>query len=162
MKLYDRSAFTLIELIFVLLIIAAVMTVAAPTLRGFAHGSRLRDVATEFVATTQLARLNAATTATTHRISHEEVYGWGLMAMEGDAFVAVDLLDAHPTQPLPEGYRIEITDLNGAPLDAIEFYPTGRSTPARIRITNSDGRYIEIEAVTPTDAFHMIQQGGTR
>lgn len=159
----DRSGFTLIELIAVLMIVALVMAIAAPNLRGFARGARLRDAAADFVASTQFARLNSATTAATHRILVEGGgMNWTMEIQEGEAFQRVEGPDAHPDQPLPEGYRVEITDLSGAPLEAIEFYPTGRTTPARVRITNPDGKYLDLEAVTPTDAFHITTPGGER
>lgn len=144
------------------MIIAVIMAIAAPSLRGFTRGARLRDVAADFVATTQLARLNAATTASTHRITLGDEYGWALTSMQGDQFVNVDIMDARPDQPLPEGYRVQIMDLNNAPLEAIEFYPTARVTPARVRITNPEGNSIDIEAVAPTDAFHITTPGGER
>jgi len=60
------SGFTLIELILVLLIISITMALAAPSLRGWSDGAKLRDAGDLFVASAKWARAQAILTGTPH------------------------------------------------------------------------------------------------
>src|SRR3954464_14826661 len=64
----SRRAFTLIELMLVLLVIAIALGTVAPSLRGHSRTSRLRDTAEQFVTLTRLARTRAMSTGQPHRI----------------------------------------------------------------------------------------------
>ncbi|MDB4966667.1 MAG: hypothetical protein JWN44_2356, partial [Myxococcales bacterium] len=59
----SRPAFTLLELVLVMLVITIAIAVVAPTLRGWSRGSHLRDTAEQFVTLTRLARTQAASSA---------------------------------------------------------------------------------------------------
>src|SRR6187401_614809 len=65
---HNRPAFTLFELVLVMVIITTALAIISPSLRGFAHGARMRDASTEFVAMCQLARTQAISTARVHRL----------------------------------------------------------------------------------------------
>src|SRR3954464_11941493 len=64
----SRRAFTLIELMLVLLVIAIALGTVAPSLRGHSRTSKLRDTAEQFVTLTRLARTRAMSTGQPHRI----------------------------------------------------------------------------------------------
>src|SRR4051812_380773 len=64
----SRPAFTLIELMLVLLVIAIALGMVAPSLRGHSRTSRLRDTAEQFVTLTRLARTRAVSLGQPYRV----------------------------------------------------------------------------------------------
>src|SRR5215207_8499602 len=69
------SAFTLIELILVMAIIATVMALAAPQLTRWKKGGKLRNAANEFIAATRWARSKAAADGAMYAISFDKQNG---------------------------------------------------------------------------------------
>jgi type II secretion system protein H len=158
-------AFTLIELLLVLALLALAVAVVAPSLRGFSHGTRLRGHADEFVAMTQYARTQAATTATVYRITFDPRAGGGtfeLHRLEGNQFSPnVDEFD-RPLAP-PDGCRVELTDLTGRAINSIDFFPTGRAEAARFTVSDDQlGRRVTVESQSPAEPFRVVPEGTPR
>ncbi|WP_428937146.1 pilus assembly FimT family protein [Fontivita pretiosa] len=176
------GGFTLLELVLVLVIIATVMAMAAPSLRGFSRGARQRDTAEELLAMTRWARTYATTQGVVCRLNidtaagrfwlSEQQPGSGQFTQIGSSFGRV--------YTAPAGVQIEVLPPRDALLPgrqdaaamqqtqrivtagstvAIDFYPTGRTRPVRIRLTD-EGRYpIEIECASPAELFHIVNPG---
>ncbi|HYE19583.1 MAG TPA: GspH/FimT family pseudopilin [Tepidisphaeraceae bacterium] len=160
-------AFTLIELLLVLALLALAVGVVAPSLRGFSHGTRLRGHADEFVAMTQYARTQSATTATVFRVTFDPRANNGAGAFElhqlvGNEFSAnTDEFD-RPLLP-PDGCRIELTDLTGKAINSIDFFPTGRGEPARFVVFDDQlGRRVTVESQSPAEPFKVVPEGQPR
>src|SRR5687768_10268701 len=66
-RVHDR-AFTLIELVVVLVVLTVTIAITAPSLRGWSQGAKLRDAGQQLLAATAFARSQAAATATPHRL----------------------------------------------------------------------------------------------
>jgi type II secretion system protein H len=151
-----HRGFTLLELVFVLVIICTVLAMAAPSLRGWSQGSRLRDTADALLATTRLARTQAVATGQVHRLNIDPANGqYQLVVQQGEEFVPVAGGFGAPSM-LPEGYRIELAQALPAGDSSISFTPTGRTQPARIRITSEQGESVEIECTTPAELFRVV------
>ncbi len=169
---FERG-FTLLELVLVLAIIGTVLAMAAPSLRGWSQGSRLRDAADGFVAITRLARTQAVATCQPHRICIDPATcQYHLLVQQGQEFVPVASSLGGPFD-LPDAYRIELTagpTAAGAAWGAatspqsggtcIDFSPTGRTQPARVRIISDQGEMIEIECASPAEMFEVLSPGG--
>src|SRR4051812_41387822 len=83
-----HSAFTLIELVLVLVIISTAMAIAAPSLGGWNRGSKLRDAGDQFLAVARYARTQALANAQTYRLNIDPAGGrYWLTAQEGQGFV---------------------------------------------------------------------------
>ncbi len=54
-----RRGFTLLELVLVLLLLCICVATAAPSLRGFWHGSRIKDAGDQIMAITRWSRTQA-------------------------------------------------------------------------------------------------------
>src|SRR5688500_698776 len=83
-----RGAFTLFELVLVLVMVSILMVVAAPSLRGFLAGSKSRDATENLLAMTRLARERAIADRTVYRLNidpQNNTY-WVLM-QDGQRFV---------------------------------------------------------------------------
>ncbi|HEX3358377.1 MAG TPA: prepilin-type N-terminal cleavage/methylation domain-containing protein [Tepidisphaeraceae bacterium] len=151
--------FTLLELVLVLAILAAVMSMAAPTLRGWRQGADLRNCAEGFVAATHWARTRAA--------SNARVYVVVIDAQNGAFAVKIqdgqNLKDSEGefNQPIsvPQGGTIQAMNSSRAAVNSIHFYPTGRVEPAVVRIADASGQTLTVECDSPADDFAIARQG---
>ena len=163
----SQSAFTLLELVLVLVIIAVTMAVAAPSLRGWSRGARLRDAADEFLAVTRFARSQAVSECRTYRLSIDPAAGqYQLTAQNGEEFVELGS-NRGRIYRMPEDCRLELvrpsevtaarsSGISQSPAEAIDFHPTGRTTPAHVRIISGSGDAIDIQCATPAEQFRII------
>ena len=72
-------AYTLLELVLVLAIIASTLAMAAPALSGFARGRRAEEAARQFVALTRWARSQAVTDGVAYKLVVDPAAGqWKL------------------------------------------------------------------------------------
>ena len=103
-------AFTLLELVFVLVIISTTLALAAPSLRGWSRGSKLRDAGEEFLAMTRYARGQAIAGGQVYRMYVDANGGtYQLMVQEGADFRQLGTTWGRQFT-MPEGFRIAMTD----------------------------------------------------
>src|SRR5439155_13433027 len=107
--------------------------------------------------------------AQTQAVSEARIYRLQVDAKAGRYWLAAqdgtDLVepgtDFGRPYDMPEGFRIQMTDLNAQPLEIVDFYPTGRCQPARLRIV--DGSYVvSVECASATEGFALVNTGGAR
>jgi Tfp pilus assembly protein FimT len=160
-----RPAFTLFELVLVMVVITAALAIAAPALRGVARGAKMREAATEFLTTCQWARTNAISTARIHRLVIDPTAGtYRVMVQQADEFVAPGT-EWGEINKIPDGYQMTFTKADsilgtaGTPGNYVDFYPTGRTDPARVQITAPDGETATIVCLTPSEAFRILRPG---
>ena len=154
--------FTLLELVLVMLIAATALAIAAPRLAGWSKGQKLRSCAEEFVRMTRLARTKAVSNATVYRILLDSAtVNFKLQVQSGTEFTEVKESLSENAAPLVNG-KIEVvrsgTEEMGASsvANGIDFYPSGRTQPMRVRITDETGHSIEIECTTPAEDFRIV------
>ncbi|MGA2500356.1 MAG: GspH/FimT family pseudopilin [Tepidisphaeraceae bacterium] len=155
-----HRGFTLLELVLVLVIICTALAVAAPSLRNWGRASYLRNAADEFVAATRLARTEAVATGQLHRLTVDNGQ-YQVTAQQGEQFVPVASNLGRGI--LPEGFSIQLTS-TGQTADkgnSIDFFPTGRTQPAKVRITSDQGETLEIECAAPAESFRVLNAGDT-
>jgi len=151
-------AFTLIELVVVLTIISITIAMAAPSLRGWSDGAKLRDATDQFLAATQLARGQAILTATEHVLSIDPATnGYLLSTRTGETTTPVASEWGRIT-PMPMEFRFDL--VSGGENGAICFFPDSRCTPAVVRITSARGEITEIACNSPAEPFRIV--GGAR
>lgn len=143
-----------------MVIIATVLAMAAPSLRGWHKGSKLKDTAAEFISLTELARTRAVSSTVVHRLMVDSANGRCFLAtQQGPAQQFAEVRDELAGFALPGGFRIELSDTAGVRRDAVDFFPTGRTQAARVRITSPDGDTADIRCVTPTEGFRALAPG---
>ena len=157
-----QSAFTLIELIIVLVVLSVIIGMCAPSLRGFGQSAKLNDATQQLLATTRWARSEAIATAVTHRIELDIANNaYSVVRQDGLTYVPVDGEFGHATS-MPIGFTLQLAS-GGIDGRGIEFYPTSRSTPAVVRITTPAGMTSELASNFPADTFKVITAtGGVR
>jgi type II secretion system protein H len=157
-----RSAFTLLELVLVMLVITIAIAVVAPTLRGWSRGSHLRDTAEQIVTLTRLARTQAASTAQLHRVTIDPRNRRCVLSVQ-DGQQFNDFTSAMDgVVEIPDGVTVQMTDLQNAPREFVDFFPNGRIDTGRVRVSMDDGSEIVVECGTPTEGFRITTTGGPR
>jgi prepilin-type N-terminal cleavage/methylation domain-containing protein len=147
-----HRGFTLLETVITLVLIALVLAAAAPALRGWGRGAKLRDAATQFLAVTGYARSQAAATAMTHRLLIEPDGSGYQVAILAEGQLQLARGEFGGRVSLPLGYRIEIVSATGA---GIDFHPSGRTSPAVVRIRAESGESIDLVCDTPAQPFRL-------
>jgi len=116
----QKSGFTLIELILVMMIIALIATMVAPRLRGFSIGRRSNDAAREIVGMAHYARTQAITEGRLYRLNFDVKAEKFWLTAEDDtgAFVAPSG-DIGEQVTLPDGVQMDaqITPQTNVQLD---------------------------------------------
>jgi prepilin-type N-terminal cleavage/methylation domain-containing protein len=157
----SRRAFTLFELVLVMVIITTVLAIISPSLRRFAHGASMRNVSTDFVAMCQLARTQAISTARVHRLVIDtNTAQCKILVEDADQFVPPE--KNFGKVEIPQDYKISLTKADGTNTPYIDFFPTGRTEAARIVITADDGEQAVIECPTPSETFRVVQAEAPR
>ena len=157
------AGFTLLELIVVMAIIAIMVALTAPQLRGFIKGRRPVDLANGIVTMCHWARSQA--------IASGDTYELVIDSSQGTVSVATVDLSGQPQQvtdamvrPItaPQGLSVEsdFPVTNG--VQATQFHPSGRVDPGTIRVTDqSSGRVIEVTCASASENYKVVtQQGG--
>jgi type II secretion system protein H len=160
---FRGKAFTLLELVLVMVIICTALAIASPSLRGWSRASKLRDASDQFMATVRYARAQAISTSQVCRLTVDANGGtYQLSTQEGQNFVELGN-DFGRVFGVPEGCRIEMTELGGKSISTVDFYPTGRTQPAHVKISYEElGETVEFECPTPAQSFAVVQQQQSR
>src|SRR3954468_16768414 len=85
-----RSAFTLMELVLVLMLITIAMAMAAPSLRNFWKGNRIKDAGEQLGYITRLARTQAISDGAVYRLGIDQGgTGYALYVQQATGFVLI-------------------------------------------------------------------------
>lgn len=153
-----RGAFTLLELVLVLTILAILLVAVAPALSGFATGRRPGQAATEFLALTRLAHSNAIARGMTYRILIDPAKGrWWLandesgMSPSGGEMGHVFLT--------PDGVQVSTNApaVNGLP--TLQFSPDGQITPAVVTFRGPKNA-VQVACANASSGHYQIQTAG--
>jgi type II secretion system protein H len=157
------SGFTLLELILVLVIISIALAMAAPSLKGWSRGGKLRDAGEQFLAVTRYARTQSAAEARIYRLNVDAQAGKYWLTAEQDGQDAALGNEFGRIFVLPEGFTIAMSDGKAA-LTYVEFFPTGRTQRASVWFTADDGYTYDLECLSPAEGFAMAtpKPEGTR
>jgi prepilin-type N-terminal cleavage/methylation domain-containing protein len=159
--------FTLMELVLVLVVIAICAAIAAPNLRGFAHGRTLPNTATALMTTARWCRVQALSDGVEYRLNLDSSAGrWWVTRDDGTGtnFTAVsDDLGREFT--LPEGLTISDISFQSqiTAYDAgvfISFRPGGRTDVAKITLS-SDNFTLSVSCDTPLGSYHVDPGGAS-
>jgi len=152
-----RSAFTLMELVFVLVIITIAMAMAAPSLRNFWKGNRIKDAGEQLSYITRLARTQAISDGAVYRLGIDpNGTGYALYVQQAEGFVLIPSNNF----ALPEEAHVEVSKADGSSADHIDFFPNGRTEPATIRLSAAGYNDIVLMCPSPTEMFSLVGADG--
>ncbi len=150
----NKSGFTLLELVLVMVIICTVLGAASASLRGFFVSRKTDDVAVRILSLARLARSAAVSEGRPYRLVFDAGEGAFYLAAQrrggftrprggpGRAFRLPDEVSLGLEVPGAAGGR-----------DYVEFTPDGRAEPATVRLTDIQGGVIEVRCAAPTEPF---------
>ena len=149
--------FTLLELIGVLVIIALLMAMVAPTLRGFAASRRINESAAQIVALMGHARDMSINEGIVYRFNLDTQAGhYWLTHQDGVTYKELEESFGQIfSLPHDVTARWEHDNDSIAALEHVSFYPTGRVEPANLRLDGVHGKVALVRCMSPTEMFHV-------
>src|ERR1044071_4193101 len=152
------QGFTLLELVLVMVILATMMAVAVPSLRGFWAGARTRDAATELLAVIRYGHMQAVADSQVYRLNwgfEDDHWAVWLTKQDGTEFVEADRGWGRHFA-MPDRTELQCTRAGDTSLTYVEFQPSGRVDPASLKIVDQGGMTIEISCLSPTEQFRLV------
>jgi prepilin-type N-terminal cleavage/methylation domain-containing protein len=161
-----RGGFTLLELIFVLLLIAIAVAIVMPSLSGTVKGRRVGDTAAQILTLTNYAHNQAIAEGKVYRLNVDPAGTAYWLTMQQDDGQFGSLGQEMGQQfGVPEDIRIE-TDLPRQPDGGnyVTFRPNGKCEPApvNIRVSDHSGGVTQITCESPTELFHIVTNDANR
>ena len=157
----SRRAYTILELVLVLAIMAVVLMAVAPSLSGFAAGRRTEETAARFLALTNWARSQAISDGIPYEMVIDDKAGkWRLRVLDGT-----------PEQQVNGAFGKEYTALDDVTVESdvsvldgeqvIHFDPSGRSSVGTVRFIDSQTT-IAVTCDAPLERFRIVPEGQGR
>ena len=147
---------TLLELIFVMVIICSVLAMAAPSLRGFFGSRKTSNAAWQMLALMKKAHSQAIAEGRVYRFNldiHEGTY-W-LTAEEGGVFEHL-YSEFGRVFTLPEGtVACWVDDSRDDACEYIDFYPNATTEPTTVRLIDRRGKVVDLECPSATEFFRI-------
>ena len=151
--------FTLLELVLVLVMICIVLGEAAPELRGFLIGSRLKNATTDLISATAWARTQAISEGRTYRLMVSAT-SFQVYYQDGQTFVASQSAMGKQVT-LPQDVRMSLTRQDNGMGDHIDFFADGTTEPGTFTIVQTNNGQEQVICESLTERFHLAN-GGAR
>lgn len=161
-----RRGFTLLELVLVMVIAATALAVAAPSLRNWRKGNALRTSMEEMLQVLRYARTQSISQARVYRIEFGDdlTYVLKMRGPQGSEYVEVPG-EFGKLHHLPVNSKLEVekapinNEVQEASARVIDFYPTGRTQPAVIKVTDEQNFVVMLECKSPAGKFNFVSEG---
>ena len=151
----------MLELVFVLVINSTTLALAAPSLRGWSSGSKLRDAGDQFLAVARYARARAVSDGFVYRLNVNSTTGqYWLEMKQGQQWSPLGT-EWGRVFTMPEETQLTLSGEQGGSLEAIEFYPSGRTLPGSVRIEKRNGDRVELICPSPAEGYRVVTSGET-
>jgi type II secretion system protein H len=152
-----NRAFTLLELILVMAIIAIIVGMAVPNLHGFARGRRAAECADQIVALTRYARTQSITQGVPYRLNVSPSDGtyWLTMQQDDGQFAPMQNSLGLKFQA-PEGTKLSWTAPGHQDGQYILFQPNGRVEQAEVQLMDADGQTFVIGCLSATEMYKLL------
>lgn len=158
-----EMGFTLLELILVMVIISVLLSMAAPSLRGFFASRKAHDAAAGILSLIRFARTQAITEGRNYRLNLDETGGAYWLTVNDAGGYAMLETDLGRKFLLPEhtSMKIEMDDDDSREDDDdsdgyIEFYPKGRADVCTIRLFDQNGDEVDVLTETPAERYRVV------
>jgi len=152
-----RRAFTLLELILVMAIIAIIVGMVVQNLHGFASGRRTAQCADQIVALTRYARTQAITQGIPYRLNLTPARGtyWLTMQQPDGRFGLLGNSLGLQFQS-PDGSTLNWNAPAHQDGQYIQFQPNGRADPAEIQLVGADRQTYVIGCLSATEVYKIL------
>lgn len=155
----QSRGFTLLELILVMMVMCVALAMVAPSLREFRDSAHSDDAARQLLAMLRFAQTQAIADGRVYRlhINYPEPNQYQLLVQDLDAFVDLEL-EFGRVFTLPEDMRATLEREYDGGEDYIEFFPSGRTEQAVIRLSDGRDRETLIACQSPTEMFRILSE----
>ncbi len=156
----QSRAYTLLELVLVLAIIASTLAMVAPSLSGFARGRRAEDAARQFIALTRWARSQAATDGVSYQLTVDPSLGQWKLNVQDDTDSFTDTPGPFGRVfSVPEGVEIqcELPIVEGQ--QTITFDASGRCDTGTLHFVGF-GSDVTVTCVAPIEVYRILKDDG--
>lgn len=152
----EVRAFTLLELILIMIILCTVLAMAAPSLRGFFSSRQLNDVAEQILVMTRYAK--------TQSVFQSRFYRLNFDVDQRRCWISV--LSENQYEPLKESFGndfslsedVTVTFENVLQEDGVyyfEFNPAGYTKAGWVRLEDNQGNILEVVCYSPSEYFEI-------
>jgi len=154
-----RRAFTLLELILVMIILCTVLGMAAPSLRGFFSSRQIQDIGEQMIALAQYAKTQSVYRSQYYRMNVDlDKRQYWLSALEKSQYQRLEN-DFGSKFTIPADINIEFENFSReGSLFYVDFNPEGYSKQCRIMLEDDKRNYIDIVCYGPAENFEMVER----
>jgi prepilin-type N-terminal cleavage/methylation domain-containing protein len=157
----QNRAFTLIELILVMVVVSVVVSLASPRLRGFFVSRQTADAASMVLSLTKWARSEAISQGRPVRLNIDSAGGECWLTVQETGLFVAPKSEIGRRFAAPEGAAISIVpDASGEIPAYVEFRPSGRSDTATIEIRGASGQTFQVVSDSATEPYRVITPSG--
>jgi Tfp pilus assembly protein FimT len=145
------------ELILVLVVVAIVLAIVAPSMRGLAQSRETADAAVRVVAMAHRARSQAMAQGRPYRLNLDPTGRrcW-LTVQKGAGYAPADDWLARAYTP-PEDVSVTLESTwTEAGAAYVQFYPSGRCETASIQVRGRGGEFYQVACASATERFRVI------
>ena len=151
-----RRAFTLLELIAVMMVLAIILAMVAPSLSGFGAGRKADEAAANLVSLSRWAREQAVAEGRAYRVNYDPANRvYFVTAAVGGAWQSPPVEFGRPFT-LPDNVAVTWTGPQENGAYYAEFYPTGRTLPVHVRVTAQDGQWLDLASLSPAEPLRVL------
>jgi type II secretion system protein H len=152
-------AFTLIELLMVMMIITIMVAVVAPKLSGFAMGRKASDEARTLVSLARYAQTEAISEGRVYRLNVDPAGRQFWLTAEQDGQFQPPQNEYGEKYDLPDGVSMDTDITPKQDGQYVQFQPSGRSESAKVNFTDRLNHSVTVLCASPTELFHIAQPG---
>ncbi len=162
MRLRRRSnpaAFTLLELILVMLILCGMAALAIPHLVEFSKGKAVDHCATQVLAMANWAQTQAVSRGVNYRLNIDEETGEYWLSVQNYEGTGYEYLgeDFGRIRTPPDDVAIRWLEVPQQEDGTyVQFSPSGRTSPAIIYIEDANGRKRMVACLSATERFRIL------
>lgn len=152
------KAFTLLELILIMIILCTVLAMAAPSLRGFFSSRQLNDISEQILAMTRYAKVQAVFESRYYRVNFDpyERFYW-ISSLRASQYERLDTNFGN-VYSIPTEIDMSFDNVsydNG--IYYFEFDPGGYSKEAAVRLKDNQDNVQEVVCYSPAENYEIVE-----
>jgi len=153
-----RKAFTLLELILVMVILSTVLAIAVPSLRGFFASRKINDVAEQMVTMTRYAKIQSISDSRSYLVNfdlHEGQYWVSAFDQNRDAVLENNFGKVHS---IPSDIQMQFSDVPAeGGIYYLQFDPQGYTRACSVRLSDNKDNILELVCYSPSENFEIVE-----
>ncbi|MCI0498153.1 MAG: prepilin-type N-terminal cleavage/methylation domain-containing protein [Planctomycetales bacterium] len=153
-----RNAFTLLELILVMILLCTVLAMAAPSLRGFFSSRKINDIAEQMLIMTRYARLQSICEGRLYRVNFDPTRREYWLSVLRDS--AYERLGSSfgTRHSIPADIELTAEDvLQDGSIYYFEFNPQGYTKACSIALRDNRQNHVALVCYSPMENFELIE-----